>query len=114
MTSHPRSGRRTSGRTTVSSASTATITPSAWPDGNEALNACTSAVSGRGRSAACLAASVTSPLSSTVMSRNIAMRMLRRSSATTITTRVTTRKAIGPNTVQNTCHPSTQPGWASP
>ena len=99
----------------VSSASTPTITPSACPDGKRRLTAArTNASAGRGRSAAVLAASVTSPLSSTLSTRNIATRTLRRVNATTITTKAISRKAVGPRTVQNTSHDVTHEGWTMP
>jgi hypothetical protein len=110
----PRSERRRIGQATVSSASMASITPMACPDGNDVENAETRAVAGRGRSAKPLAISVTSPPSSTLITRNKATRTLRRTSATTISTRVSRRNAVGPSAVQNTSHAVTQAGCAAP
>ena len=76
--------------------------------------ALTRASTGRWRSAAALAASVINPLSSTVITRNIAARTLRRAKATTITTKATSRKTAGPSTVQSRSQNATQPGWATP
>ena len=66
------SGRRRNavGHITVSNASTPTITPTACPDGNDVEHAHTSAPAGLGRSAACFAISVTSPPSSTPITKN--------------------------------------------
>ena len=69
-----RSGRRTTGSTTVSKASTPTITPSACPDGNDVDGACTSASGGRGRLAAALAASVIEPAELDARSRGTSRR----------------------------------------
>ena len=112
--SHIRSGWRIIGHSTVSNASTPTITPTACPDGNDVDGADTNALAGRGRSAACLAISVISPLSSTLITKNSAALRFRRVNATTMTTSATSRKAVGPNNAQNTNHDITQPGWSTP
>src|SRR3954468_15206326 len=112
-TSQARTERRTTGSATVSSASTATMTPRACPDGNEVDGAVTNAVAGRGRLAAYLAISVTIPAGSTLITRNMAMRTLRRTNAKMITIRVTRRNAVGPSTVQKVFHALTRPGLST-
>lgn len=113
-TAHIRAGRGTRGNRIARNARTPTMIPSACPDGNDEDAAAVSAVSGRGRSTAALAATVTSPIASTVSVRNTAIRGCLFSRATTMPMIAMIRRTVGPSSIETAFQNSIQAGRCAP